>query len=240
MGVVYEYFTFDGKSSRDFNVWISGGNTFNAPNRDTDSISVPGRNGDLHFDNDRFSNIEIVYPAFITRHFKHNFDAFKDYMLSKRGYKRLEDTYDGEHYRLACYKSGLNPSMTPRNLAGSFEIAFDCDPRRFLKKGERTVSLSSRSRTYSFLNPTNFEAYPLFRAYGTGTLTVGGVSISITAADGYTDIDCDIQEAYKGTVSRNAYLTLTDGKFPTLPAGKTDISFTGFSSVDFTPRWWTI
>ena len=40
MGVVYNYFTFDGVSSRKFNVWISGGGTFDAPERDTDEVEI--------------------------------------------------------------------------------------------------------------------------------------------------------------------------------------------------------
>ena len=33
-GIIEHYLTFDGKNSRDFGVWISGGGTFNAPARD--------------------------------------------------------------------------------------------------------------------------------------------------------------------------------------------------------------
>lgn len=238
MGVVYEYFTFDNETSRDYGVWISGNGTFNTPERETESVSVPGRNGDLHFDNGKFSNIQVTYPAFISRNFQHNFDAFKAFLSSKKGYKELFDTYDPDHFRLACYKSGLNPSMAPRNIAGSFDITFDCDPRRFLKSGQFPITITGGS--YTLLNPTLYEALPLFRLYGPGTLTVGGVSVSINIADVYTNLDCEIQEAYKGSVSKNNYLTLTDGVFPTLPTGTINISYTGFSKVELTPRWWTI
>ena len=42
-----QWFTFNGKSSKDFGVYISGLNTFGAPERDVDIISISGRNGDL-------------------------------------------------------------------------------------------------------------------------------------------------------------------------------------------------
>ena len=237
MGLVYEYFTFNGKSSLDFEVMISGGGTFKAPDRDVESIAIPGRNGDLHIDNGRFSNIEVVYPAFIVKAFRKNFDAFKAFMLSQRGYKELADSYHPEYFRLASYKSAIEPKMTPRNLEGSFDIVFDCDPRRFLKTGQKTISANATS---SVKNPTLFNALPKIRAYGTGTLTINGISITISTADVYTEIDCETQEAYKGSTSCNSNITLTDGAFPYLSPGLNSLSYTGLTNFTITPRYWTV
>ena len=49
--IPYNYITYSGKSSADYGVWVSGGGTFDAPSRDVQTVSVPGRNGDLTFDN---------------------------------------------------------------------------------------------------------------------------------------------------------------------------------------------
>ena len=238
MGLVYEYFTFNGKSSLDYEVVISGGGTFKSPNRDVESISVPGRNGDLHIDNERFNNVEITYPAFIVKAFKENFSAFKAFLLSQRGYKRLEDTYHPDYYRLACFKSAVEPDMTTRNLSGSFNVTFDCDPRCFLKSGEKTIYVTSSSMTVK--NPTQFNALPKIMAYGTGTITINGISIVVNSANVYTDIDCELQEAYKGSTSCNDNITLSNGIFPYLSPGLNTISYTGFSSLTITPRYWTI
>jgi len=40
-------FTYDKRSSTDFGVWISGWKTFDAPERDIDTINIPGRSGSL-------------------------------------------------------------------------------------------------------------------------------------------------------------------------------------------------
>lgn len=236
MGVIYEYLTFNNKSSRDFEVWISGSGTFNAPERDVENITVPGRNGDLHIDHGRFKNIQIVYPAFITKDFRANFDAFKAFMLSQRGYKRLCDTYSPEVYRMAAYKSAIEPKMTARNLAGSFNIVFDCDPRRFLVSGEAVKSFTVAG---TLRNPTLYDSAPLLRVYGSGTVTINGITLTLAGVDGYVDIDCDIQEAYKGAVNCNDKVTLTDGVFPTLKPGDNEIEQTA-ERVEVTPRWWTI
>lgn len=235
MGVVYQYFTFNGKSSRDFEVWISGSGTFNAPRRDVESIAVPGRNGNLHIDNGRFDNIEITYPAFIVKAFRQNFDAFKAYMNAQSGYKVLRDSYHPEYYRKARFAGELQPEMTTLNREGTFDIVFDCDPRRFMISGEKLRQFTGET----IMNPTLFSSKPLIRVYGTGTLRVNDISVVISTADEYTDINSEIEEAYKGSVNCNGNITLTDGEFPVLKSGSNSISYTG-NRIDIAPNWWTV
>lgn len=234
---VYEYFTFDGKSSRDFEVWISGSGTFGAPERDVSVVSVPGRNGDLSIDNGRYKNIDIKYPAFIVEAFRMNFDGFKAWLESKQGYKVLTDTYHPEYYRMARVKGGLAPSMGTLNRNGTFDIVFDCDPRRFLNTGKNVKAFTASG---VMKNPTLFDALPLLRVYGTGTVTIGSVAVKINTANEYTDIDCDMQEAYKGTANCNNNVTLSSGEFPKLSPGSNNIYLSGVSKVEITPRYWTI
>lgn len=238
MGLAYEYFTYNGKSSRDFDVCISGEGTFISPRRDVTSVAVPGRDGDLHIDNGRFSNIQFRYPAFIVQDFRHNFDAFKAYMSSQRGYQKLEDSYHPEYYRRAAYIEGLSAKMSPLNRAGSFDIVFDCDPRRFLKSGDKSRSMTNGQ---TIKNPTLYDAKPLIRVTGYGTLTVTTISVVIASGASYTDIDCENEEAYSGLTSRNAAITLSDGKFPVLRPGVNPITYSGnISGVTIIPHWWTV
>lgn len=238
MGVIIEHgLTFAGKDSRDFGVWISGGGTFNAPARDVETFSIPGRNGDLSRDNGRFSNITVTYPAFISRRFQPRIDGYRAFLSSFVGYQRLEDSYHPDEYRLAIFRGGLEVETTPRNLAGAFEINFDCKPQRFLKSGDNAVTFTSAG---TLRNPTDFSAMPLVRAYGTGSYTINGIKVTISAASGYTDIDSDLQDAYKGTTNCNGNITLNNAVFPTLAPGVNSISMTGLSRIEITPRWWTI
>jgi phage-related protein len=89
-------------------------------------------------------------------------------------------------------------------------------------------------------NPTLFDAQPLIRVYGTGSITVNGVTITISEADGYTDIDCELMECYKGNVLKNYAVSLDSTDFPVLSAGDNAISMSGVTSAIITPRWWTI
>lgn len=132
---------FGGINSIDHGVWITGSGTFSAPERDYETVSVPGRNGDLIIDNGRWRNISVTYPAFIQSDFDARMSAFRALMCSKIGYQRLEDDYHPDEYRLGVFSNGITPSMRQRNKGGEFDITFNCKPQRFLKIGEEPTQI---------------------------------------------------------------------------------------------------
>lgn len=233
------YLIFNGESTKDYGVFISGSGTFNAPARDVEKVAVPGRNGTLTIDNGRYEDIEITYPAFIGKQYRERVDAFRNFVLKDSGHHRLEDTYSPDEFRIARWSSDFINKPVEDLRAGEFEIKFECYPQRFLKSGEKAVEVSNNQ---VLRNPTNQLALPLLRAYGTGTITIAGTTIQITAADSYTDIDCELQEAYKDTMAsdKNANLVLTSGSFPDLKPGDNTITFSGISKLVITPRWWKL
>ena len=236
--MMYEhYLTFAGKNSRDFGVWISGGGTYNAPARDIQTVQIPGRNGDLTFDNGRYQNIEVTYPAFIPNSFSANVAGVRDFFASQIGYKRLEDTYHPDEYRMAMYVGGFDVKTTPRNLAGVFDLSFNCKPQRFLKAGDQPITYSANGNIY---NPTLYAARPLIRAYGTGTLNINGIRVQIKAANQYTDLDCELMDAFKGSTNCNSNIVLTDGEFPVIAPGLNTVSKSGITTLIITPRWWRL
>ena len=87
------FLIYNGKSSREFGLYVSGSGTFNAPQRDIETIEIPGRNGTLTIDKKRFKNISIPYPAFIREKFRAYTDAAREWLLADAGYRRLEDSY---------------------------------------------------------------------------------------------------------------------------------------------------
>ena len=117
---------------------------------------------------------------------------------------------------------------------------FSVMPQRFLNSGEKAKTLTSSGK---ITNPTAQEAKPLLRVYGTGTFSIGPTSMQITAANTYTDIDCDICECYRDTMAdnRNASVKLLSGGFPVLHEGDNGITLgSGISRIIITPRWWKI
>ena len=62
-GAIYKALKFDNVSSRTYGVYITGEAVYNAPERDVEMITIPGRSGTFALDNGRFENIEVSYPA---------------------------------------------------------------------------------------------------------------------------------------------------------------------------------
>ena len=143
-GAIYKSLFFDGEDSRDYGVYITGEAVFNAPEREVEMISIPGRNGQLALDKGRFENIEVTYPAGIYADTEADFaeaiSNFRNLLCSRRGYVRLQDEYHPDEYRMAVYKNGLEVENALLK-AGEFDIVFDCKPQRYLTSGEEPITM---------------------------------------------------------------------------------------------------
>lgn len=239
----WEYFIFDDIRSSAYGVWISGEDTFQAPERDVETIFVPGRNGALTIDSGRYNNVQIIYPCYMSRDFADKFSAFKGAIMSKVGYKKLVDTYHPGGFRKARITKGFTPETGPYNRSASFDVIFDCYPQFFLDSGATFYEATE------IINPTNYKALPLIEvtfssSTRTGTVTVNGRTISITGAEADTIyIDSESQNAYyisSGVaISQNGKIAVPDD-FPFLAPGFNPVASTGnISSVKIKPRWWT-
>ena len=178
-GDIFKGLEFDGESSKDYGVYITGEAVYNAPEREVEMIAIPGRNGAFALDKGRFENIEVTYPAGIFADNELDFaeavSDFRNFLCSRKGYVRLTDDYNPDEYRLAIYKSGLE--VSPAQLkAGEFSLIFDCKPQRHLMGGEAEIDVSSGDVV---LNPTLFEASPMLEVEGYGNFTVNGYDIAL-------------------------------------------------------------
>lgn len=179
-GAIYKALKFDNVSSRTYGVYITGEAVYNAPARDVEMITIPGRSGTFALDNGRFENIEVTYPAGIyadtEADFRQAISDFRNFLCSRKGYVRLQDEYNPGEYRMAVYKSGLD--VDPAMLrAGEFKITFDCKPQRWLTSGETATTMASGG---TLTNPTLFEASPLLEVEGYGTIDFNGYEIELT------------------------------------------------------------
>lgn len=237
---IMKSFTFDGFNSINYNIYISGDGVYNAPERVVEMVTIPGRNGALAIDEGRFENMEIHYPAGVfgtnQADFKSKVSEFRNILCSRHSYARLTDEYHPDEFRLALYKSGMEVEPVNYNSAGEFDIIFECKPQRFLTSGETKQTFTASG---SITNPTRFPSKPLITITGSGTLTIGGVAITVTESP--TTIDCETMEAYNGTTSRNGSITLSPNKFPELAPGSNSFTKTsGITKIEITPRWWRI
>lgn len=180
MGIApYKYFTYDGESSRNYNVYLTGEGVFNAPERAVEMLEIPGRNGNYALDQGKFNNISVTYKAGIVdvseSDFADKVSAVRNWLCSKVGYKRLSDDYNPNEYRMAVYKSGVNIDHEDLRT-GTFEITFDCKPQRWLTSGETEITATNNG---TITNPTLFPSSPLLMLKGYGDVSFNGYTISV-------------------------------------------------------------
>jgi len=236
-------FWFERKCSAHFGLMASGSGTYNAPKRDMEMITVPGRNGMLVVDNGRFENVTVKYPVSISKDFQKHAAAVRQWLLGSPGYRRLEDEYNPEYFRMAVFQGPLNFETGFLNRTGEATISFDCKPQRFLKTGERAVHFYEAAL---FRNPTDFPAQPLIKltGLGPGSVGIGEVNVEILELIDGMILDCEMMNAYRVTES-GAYENLNHciqaSDFPVLAAGENRISWDGdITAIEVTPRWWTV
>ena len=179
MAVMQNSIIFGGVDSADYGIYIGGEGTFNAPKRDVEMISIPGRNGAFALDKGRFENIEVTYSAFNYETdlatFAQNLSDFRNAVCSQKGYQRLTDTFHTDEYRMAAYISGLEIKPVDYNTASTFDIKFDCMPQRYLTSGEEAITVADGQ---TITNPTRFASSPMLEMQGYGTVSFNGYVIT--------------------------------------------------------------
>lgn len=245
MGV--NYLTYGGFNTSEHGVYISGKGAFNAPEREIEAVEIPGKSGNLILDMGRYLNIEVTYPAFAFASdaggFRNIVSDLRSAMCSKTTYQRLTDTYNPDEFRMALYKGGLEVSPVANNIAGGFDLVFDCMPQRFLVSGETPQTFGTSG---TITNPTRFPSMPLIQITGKGDLGIGAYSFTIRGVNAQTIyIDCETMEAWEivggAKISRNDYIQYAGNSFPVLDPGNNGVTIgTGITSVVITPRWWTL
>jgi hypothetical protein len=175
-------------------------------------------------DNYKFAIGDSINPLLVIIDF--NYSTAEDFKLAINGVKLV--------YPLATpIEIGLEPTEV-KTLLGVNNIWAD--------SGEVSAEIGEDPNI--LVNPTPFEALPIFEVVGTGSLTVGNTTVTITG-DSTQDIfiDSDIMEAYEddngAIISRNDRINLSGTDFPKL-GEETRVESNGLTSVKITPKWWTI
>jgi predicted phage tail component-like protein len=230
-----ETLTFNGQSSSDFGLIISGKDIYSAPACDVSFVQVPGRNGDVLIDNNRYNNITVSYKVAF-KDIKSRAAAIKLW-LCKSGYFVLTDTYQPSYFRMAAFSSSLKIDELIENV-GQAQLSFNCKPFMYSFAGQDTITLIEQG---TLTNPETFASLPYIKITGGGNITlhIDNRSYSLTGVSSYIELDSELMAAYKGSVLCNDKINFTE--FPVLPSGGSNISWTGaVTQVDIVPRWRTL
>lgn len=230
-------FYYGGISARDFGIRMQSPVTFSGVQPKENTISVPGRNGDLHSSEHAYANKTAEAICFVLQeNVQQALDQIVKWTLLEPGHKRLELEDDPEYYHMARVTNGPEIQVRMKLLA-PFTIRFDCKPQKFRKDGEYPRIFSEPSVLYNGA----FPSLPLITVYGSGegVLQIGGYTVRLLSIDEFVVLDCDTQNAYKGTKNKNN--TISAPEFPRLEPGENEISWQGgIEKIEIIPRWWTL
>jgi len=177
MGSINNSFRFGTVDSADYNLLVAGDGTFNAPERDVDTIEIPGRNGDLLIDKGRFKNITVEYTVYCYADdldtFRTQLRNFRNALSSQKGYQKLTDTFHPDEYRLGTFISGFEAEPVMFNTIAEVVLKFDCKPQRFLLSGDEPITLGEWGETETYSGSiVSFD--------GTETTAIKSLKVNIT------------------------------------------------------------
>jgi phage-related protein len=173
-----DYFVYGGEGSREHGLFIRDFPTYYAAERRISAQEIPARNGTVIDDEGSFSNVTSIYNVWM----KHDFGIEKLHSLSYwllggKGYRKLEDSFEPEVYRMAVCSNALEVAMEIERK-GSAEITFNCKPQRFLRFGDLPVRAANGGSLYNRYMPSRPQI--ILQGTGSGAITIGGKGVVIS------------------------------------------------------------
>ena len=261
MGVII----FNGKASSDYEIVVEHPPVYTIPKRRVESISVPGRNGNILIDEGVYDNVKREYDIAAGDIWDERFteiaQSISQWLHSANGgYAVLEDTYEPEYFRMAMYSEEIDIENILMQ-AGRATISFDCKPQRFLKSGNKISKFPAEYnslgwKTYDLINTTPYISDPIITIKSTSVVNnqlapIGSAKIVINnqvylltdVPSGTLIIDSSVQDIYDDVGNNmNQYVDLTGATdFPRLHPGKNTMwSETLLTEMEVKPRWWVL
>lgn len=221
------------------------------PARRVQMIKIAGRNGDLLVDMGAYDNYTQLYQVYFNAETKKTpaaARAVRAWLQKNQGYAKLQDTYEPDVYRMACFTGPLEIENL-MNRYGRAVLRFNCKPQRFLNSTGGGISVTKTGTVIQ--NPTDFPALPIIRVNGSGSgeFSVNDTVVRIDSIISNVIFNSEIQDAYRGSPTQNTVdpdgssqnAAVYAPEFPVLQPGANTISFSGgITSLLIAPRWWTL
>lgn len=236
------YLYIDGERNDDYGVVLQGALRLSAPVPKVTTISVPGRNGDLHIFDGSFKNITAKVDAYVldtNRNVKSIIPRVNEWLCLGKGYMSISTDDDPKHFLLGRVKNGaeINARL---NILAPFTIEFDCKPQRFLRDYYSSdIEVGSGDEIE---NPTQYTAYPIYTIFssgGEGSLTVGGNTVYFSNMPEWFEYDAETQNAYRGSTNLNPHTIGING-LPLLSGTQTITYSGGIDAVSIRARFFEI
>ena len=180
------HFTFNGTSTADLGLIVSGVSIFGAGSRKVEKAGIPGRNGDLQIELGGFNNYTVRYTVSITNNFTTTAQQIREWLLESKGYCELTDTYHPDEIRKACFNSDIEFTTSMLYKYGQASIQFDCLPQRYIIRNTPVkTGPNATTSTSPFLTTTPAPLRISLRGPATGTNTIKITNKNLLSRDTY-------------------------------------------------------
>jgi len=231
------HFTFNGTSTAQLGLIVSGVSIFGAGSRKVEKARIPGRNGDLQIELGGFNNYTVRYTVSITNNFTTTAQQIREWLLESKGYCDLTDTYHPDEIRKACFNSDIEFTTSMLYKYGQASIQFDCLPERYLTTNTPITTTATADTTTDTTMSLSTVPTPINISLNGNTTQEGSSGKNLIPrpyyqADGtYQGVTWTTDNMGKitgsGTTTAGTNFRLTNNTNFTLRAGTYTLSITG-------------
>ncbi len=230
-------FTFNGVSSTTHGLRVTSDYVINSTGNDVETVSVPGRDGDLLISKNRLKSVTIELPCTVLSSRKLT-DAESDISnwLNVDGYKDLTLSWDPDFIYRSAFIETFEIASLMRQF-GKVKLNFLTYPVKFYKQGRTTQTLSNGA-TVNGLG--NVKANPVITLVGSGdcTLTINGRKTKLRAVQNTITLDMQARQVFSGNLPAwDKVVRAPQYQMPYLDAGRNLISWDGDFTVKMAPFW---
>lgn len=216
--------TYNGKSTKDFNMRVENALTHELSVHDVETEAVPGRDGVLLIDNQRLEPVERAFPLRMEDDVYPNTTAIAEW-LGIKGWHDLELSWDDDFIYQATVINTISIEEVLKQL-GKLRVAFLMHPIKYFKENpEKNVS-----KDEVITNAGNVVAKPLIKLTGDGdtVITINGRRTVLEDIQDTIILDMKNRMVYSGNLSAwENVVREKDAEFPYLDVGENKISWTG-------------
>lgn len=213
-----ESFTFNDITSESLDIIVKKMPLVPRAERNIESISIVGRNGNFHVDNKNYISKSYTIDCIAK-----NKEKIDDICKTFVGTHKLKLSKYPNRYWNATIKNQIDFDVY-LNYLNEFPLQFELDPI-----GYSVEEVIEDINTSSSINVGgNVEVYPIITIIGTGNLTINGYPLQVLESN--ITIDCDLMQCFNKEIAKNDKVILDE--FPILNVGINDITLgEGISNV---------
>ena len=230
-------FTFNGVSSITHGLRVTSDYVINSTGNDVETVSVPGRDGDLLISKNRKKTCSIELPCTVLSSRKLT-DAESDISnwLNVDGYKDLTLSWDPDFIYRSAFIETFEIASLMRQF-GKVKLNFLTYPVKFYKQGRTTQTLQNGATVNGI---GNVNAKPIITLVGSGdcTLTINGRKTKLRAVQNTITLDMQARQVFSGNLPAwDKVVRAPQYQMPYLDAGRNLISWDGDFTVKMAPYW---